>query len=250
MRRAVHVDKTRVSFVLQVRNAQDGFAKERDMKRLLVLVLSVVLTMPAAAMARGGRHWDGYPCRDCRDGYDGYTEARHGAYASFKVGLYMPEDSYDLLENGSSIGLALGSNLTRNFALEIGMNYDSADFRQEYTGGYDDAYVSTFSVPVTAKVIAPLSPAIDVFAGAGLGVYFSEIRPGSLWYEDPDDMVDREDTSLGVHTVIGSDIKVNPAMALNIELRYTAIAHDSDNDFHEVLGLDGTTATVGVKFRF
>lgn len=217
------------------------------MKRYVIFFLVVAVAIPSQAMAQGGRRWGDHPCRDCNGGYGRTWDSGPGAYATMMIGAYMPQDKYDLLEDGSSIGLALGSHLTENFALEIGMHYDCADFRW---GGDDEAYVSTFSVPVTAKVVAPLTAAVDVFAGAGLGVYFLEVRDGSLWYGDPDDMQGYDDTSLGIHTVIGSDIYLNPNLALCMELKYMAIARDSDDEFHDVLGLDGTTATVGVKFRF
>lgn len=218
------------------------------MKRL-ILVLSVLMILASmtTAMAKNpryGRDWHG-------DDY-GPGESYGDSYATLRLGAFMPEDDAYYLDNGISIGGALGHNLNPNFALEIGLDYTVADFDDEYgyysyaTDEYEHAYVTTLGIPVTARFIVPLSSRVDFFAGAGIGVYFTDVEIEDGYYHD--EGVD--DTRLGFHALMGADIEMNPHAALTMELKHTELEEDSDDGYDDVLGFGGTTASVGVKFRF
>lgn len=216
------------------------------MKRTIVL-LTVLTTMvlPAAATAKNARH-----PRDWYGG-DSYTgEAYSNGYATLRLGLFMPDDDLGLLDDGVAIGGAIGSNFNRNFALEIGLDYTAANLDEGYAyyeyGHVGDAYVTTLGIPVTARFIVPVSRNVDLFAGVGLGLYFSDIEFDDGYNDDNG----FDDTSLGCHTLIGTDIKMNPAMALTMELKYTDIDRDLDDPSLYSLDSGGTTASVGVRFRF
>lgn len=221
------------------------------MKRLIhVLTLLMVLASMTTAMAKNarfGREWQG---RDY-----GPRDTYRDSYLSVRLGAFMPDDDAHYLDNGISIGGALGHNLNRNFALEVGLDYTVTDLDDEYgyyseaTGEYEDAYVSTLGIPVTAKFLVPLSSTVDLFAGAGFGLYFTDVEIedeyyDGYYYEDGD-----RDTRLGFHALMGADVELTPNAAVTMELKYTEIDRDSDES-HDELEFGGTTASVGVKFRF
>ncbi len=216
------------------------------MKRIVVLFsILTIMVLPATALAKNTRYPRDSYGRECSTG-----EAYSNGYATLRLGLFMPDDDPGLLDDGVAIGGAIGSNFNRNFALEIGLDYTAANLDEGYAYyEYDyvgDAYVTTLGIPVTARFIVPLSQNVDLFAGVGLGLYFSDIEFDDGYNDDND----FDDTSLGYHTLIGTDIKMNPAMALTMELKYTDI--DRDPYDASLYGLDsgGTTASVGVRFRF
>jgi len=222
------------------------------MKRLIpILSVLMILATMTTAMAKNMRYG-----RD-RHGYDdGPGETYGDSYVTVSLGAFMPEDDAYYLDNGISIGGALGHNLNPNFALEIGLDYTVVDFKDEYgyysyaTDEYEHAYVTTLGIPVTARFIVPLSSRVDFFAGAGIGVYFMDVEIEDAYTDGyyHDEGVD--DTRLGFHALMGADIEMNPHAALTMELKYTELEGDSDDGYDDVLDFGGTTASVGVKFRF
>lgn len=216
------------------------------MKRLILTLVVFTVAFPMTAlMAHGpkqGRSWY------AGDGYDGKT------YATVKLGAFIPNGDSDFLDNGFAAGAALGHKLGRNFALELGLDYVSADIDDDYRYddyGYRDVYLTTFGIPVTAKFIVPLSNQVEIYAGGGFGVYFSNIDFDEEYYDggySDDDRI--HDTGLGFHTLIGADIKMNPNVAFTMELKYTEIEHDFDEYYDDDFEIGGTTASAGVKFLF
>jgi opacity protein-like surface antigen len=207
------------------------------MKRLILIlfVLMIMAPMTTAMAARGHTRYE----------RDYYYEPEN--YATIKLGAFMPHDDADVLDNGFAIGGAIGHYLNRNFAVEVGMDYTSTDF--DYGYGYEDADVHTLGIPVTAKFIVPLSNQVEFFIGGGLGLYFTEIEFGHDDYYD-DDRAD--ETNIGFHCLVGADIKMNPNTALTMELKYTEVEQDFDDEYYynEDFEVGGTTASVGVKFLF
>lgn len=202
------------------------------MKKLIFILVVLMLMAPmTAVMARNAGHW----------GYGSGRDRAGDNYLALKFGAYMPDDEADYLDNGYYLGGALGHNVNRNFALEFGLDYTYADF-DDY---FDDSYVTTLGIPVTAKIVLPLSEQLDVYAGAGLGLYFTnyEFDIDGYSYDD-------HDTSPGVHALMGADIRMSPNAALNVEVKYTDINEDFDEDYYDDLELGGTTASIGLKFMF
>jgi len=209
------------------------------MKRsVLALVVFMIAVPMTAAMAYGPRHGRGWHAGDSYPADN---------YAAIKVGAFIPDEDSDFLDNGFAAGIALGHRPGRNFAFELGLDYISADFDHDYV--YDDVYLTTFGIPLTAKFIAPLSDQVELYAGAGLGVYFTGIEfDDEYGYSYDHDRID--DTGLGFHALIGADVKMNPGMAFTMELKYTEIEHDFDDYTDEDLEIGGTTASAGIKFLF
>lgn len=216
------------------------------MKKMIIALVVLTIVFPmTAALAHNPRHE-----RDWHAG-DGYDSDN---YATVKIGAFMPDGDTDFLDNGFAASAALGHKLGRNFALELGLDYISADFDRNYTYDtydYEDVYLTSVGIPVTAKFIAPLSNQVELYAGAGFGVYFSNIEFDDEYYDGyyyDDERI--HDTGFGFHTLIGADIKMNPNVAFTMELKYTEIEHDFDDYGDDDLEIGGTTATAGVKFLF
>jgi opacity protein-like surface antigen len=237
------VDDTGASRVIGGNGGTENRAAKRreKMKRLVVTLIAFMVMLPVTAvMAKNPRYE--------RDWY-GWNDYNNDNYASVRIGAFIPNDEADVLDKGFAAGAALGHKLNRNFAFEIGLDYMSADFNHDY--GYEDAYLSTFGIPVTAKFIVPLSHQVEFYAGGGFGVYFTHVEFDHEYYDgyrDDDNGVD--DTGLGFHALVGADFKMNPNMALTMELKYTEIEEDFAYPPYDDLELEGTTASAGIKFLF
>lgn len=85
----------------------------------------------------------------------------------------MPDEHADILDNGYAIRAAIGGRLNPNFALEIGLENVSTEFDEDYT--YDRVDVNTLGVAGHRKVVLPLSNRVELYAGAGFGLYFTTI---------------------------------------------------------------------------
>ena len=164
----------------------------------------------------------------------------------------MPDDDAGYLDTGYTLGGAIGHKFNRNFALEFGLDYTVTHFDDDYGYDYEDAYVTTLGIPVTAKIIAPLSNQVDLYAGAGLGLYFTDLEYDypydDRYYYEHDDSLD--ETFTGYHLLVGADIRMSSYTALSMELKYTGVDEDFDNDLFYDLEVGGTTASVGFKFLF
>lgn len=85
----------------------------------------------------------------------------HDSYVTLKLGVSCRTTAPISLDTGISIRGALGHNLNRNFALEVGLDYTVADLDETYdyydeaVDEYDESYVSTLGIPVTARFIVP-----------------------------------------------------------------------------------------------
>jgi opacity protein-like surface antigen len=212
-----------------------GESMKRRMLALIVLMIAIPFT---TALARNPRY--------ARDWYEGGRDDRD-SYAAIKLGVFTPNEDTSFLENGFVLGGVLGHKFSENFAFELGVENVSTCFDQDYT--YEDVQVNSLGIPVTAKFIAPLSKQVELYAGAGFGVYFTSIEQydhADAGYHD--DGVD--DTSLGFHALVGADLKMNPSTAFTMELKYTEIEQDFEDPYYDDLEIGGTTASMGLKFLF
>jgi outer membrane protein W len=203
------------------------------MKRFILILFVLMIMVPAAAMA--ARNYPVY----ARNNY--YVPEN---YATIKFCAFMPDDT-DVLDDGFAIEGAIGHNFNRNFAVEVGLDYTSTNFNVNYD--YNKPNMYTLGIPVTAKFIVPLSHQADFFVGAGLGLYFTEIEFDHDYYYGNSSV---DATTIGIHGLIGADIKMNSNTALTMELKYTEIEQDFHDYYNDNFNVGGTTASVGVKFLF
>jgi opacity protein-like surface antigen len=168
-------------------------------------------------------------------------------YFTAKVGLYSPED--DFLDNGFNIEAAYGMDISDmtgidNLALELGVGYYTADGDLTFTDFFGDVSkieVDLRVIPVTATGIYSfdLDLPVKLYAGAGLGLYFTKVE---VTMSDPfgSVSVDDTDTKFGFNLVGGARYELNDQMDLAAELKY----HSVSNDF------GGLLINVGVKYNF
>lgn len=209
------------------------------MKRLILTLFVFMIMVPmTTAMAHKSKYERNSYARD------NYGDT----YATVKLGVFKPNDHDEFLDNGFAVGGAVGHNFNRNFALEIGLDSISTEIDNGYD--FEDVDVITLGIPVTAKFVIPLSNQVELYAGGGLGLYFTNVESYDEYYDGYyyDDDVDG--TSLGLHTLIGADIKMNSNIAFNMELKHTEVEQDFDDYYYDDLEVGGTTASVGVKFLF
>jgi outer membrane protein W len=203
------------------------------MKRVILILFVLMIMVPVTAMAARN---------DPRYARNSYYVPEN--YATIKLGAFMPNDN-DVLDNGFAIGGAIGHNFNRNFAVELGLDYTFTNLNGNYD--YNEPNMYTLGIPVTAKFIVPLSNQIDFFVGAGLGLYFTEIEFDHDYYYGNNSV---DATNIGVHGLIGADIKMNSNTALTMELKYTEIEQDFNDYYNDNFNVGGTTVIIGAKFLF
>lgn len=203
------------------------------MKRLImVILLSMGILVPGLAAAAGSN-----------------------GYLALKPGYFMPNDDSDGLDGFDSvftIGLAAGVKVNPNVAGEVGWDYYSTEDTE--TGYLNSTYgiykgtVTTWSVPLTLKLIAPIDRQVSVFAGMGIGLYNAkyevEFESANLYGSTSDST-----SGAGFHIVFGADLKLDANLALGMELKWSEAELEFD-DFDEDINVGGTTFSVVAKYLF
>jgi opacity protein-like surface antigen len=189
------------------------------------------------------------------------SAADPAGYASVKLGYFMPNSDDDGLkdfDNEFSLGLAVGTKLSPNFAIELGWDYYSTKGNDTVSSGgvsyAIDAEVTTWSIPLTAKFILPVSKEIEVFMGAGVGYYDSQIDAdgtlsggglsADLWSESD------SASGIGYHLVAGADYKINRNVALGGEIKWCKAELDFEDISDDEINVGGTTLNLVVKYLF
>jgi opacity protein-like surface antigen len=184
------------------------------------------------------------------------SAANPAGYAALKLGYFTPNNDSDGLDGFDSVGtfgLAFGAKFTPNIAIEVGTEYYSTDDTE--SGYIDDVYVvadgtvTTWSIPITCKLIAPVSNELEAFLGLGVGLYSSKFE---IEYRSEDVIVELSDTAsdFGFHAEVGADYKINPNLSLGMELKWFKAELDFDDLFDEEMNVGGTSFNVVAKHMF
>lgn len=175
---------------------------------------------------------------------------RRNNYIVGKLGAYTPESS-DLsgFDSGFTGEFDIGRYLNRNFAVEGGFGYLETYlpavfyFNQNQFFPEDD--IDATYLEATAKAVFPIPlyyayarPAINLYAGAGLGVYFAH---------ESIDGPSADDTVAGFHVLGGGDFNVNRRFFVGPEFKY--IFARPDLVFGKT-SLDGFIFTINFGYRF
>lgn len=209
------------------------------MKKAL-LVFAVACASPALSQAQAPQ---------------GMISAASGreTYVLGKIGAVIPQHKdLDSFDNGLAFEVAIGREISPNFAIEASVGRFSFSGSQS---GYDpsvgavvtaSADVSAISVMGSLKAIAPLDK-FSVYALAGIGVYFiSASGDASAPGYYPVSYSDNANT-VGFHVGGGASIRVSPQATLGAELKYviaTAKVYDTNN------GLDSLIVGAMLGFAF
>lgn len=184
------------------------------------------------------------------------SAADPAGYAALKLGYFTPnndDDGLDGFDSVGSFGLAFGAKFSPNFAIEVGSEYYSTD--DNWNGYIDGDYViakgtvTTWSLPITCKLIAPVSNELEVFLGLGIGLYTSEFEieaSGPYAYAEGSDTA----SDIGYHAVVGADYKINPNISLGMELKWFEADLDFNDLFYDEINVGGTTFNVVAKYLF
>lgn len=157
-----------------------------------------------------------------------------GNHVAIKGGFYSP-DSNDLdgFDSGFAAEAAFGHDFMRNLGAEFGVGLMKAD-RSDARGSS-----KLDLVPVTATLKAKLPiDVVELFAGAGLGVYRAKAKEGGL---------SSSDTAFGYHLAAGGAADLSQDVFLGAEFRYLWAEASFDGRDRK---LDGFTTTVNLGYRF
>ena len=161
--------------------------------------------------------------------------AVHGqTYFFGHLGLFDPNDSATGLkgyDSGGSFDFGIGSRVSPNLAIEGTFGAYSADI------GPNEVTVAPLTFGM--RLIVP-HPFIEPYVGAGLGLYFADLK-------EPSSGIDDSDAAFGGYGAVGVDAWLNPRVALNFEGRY----HWAEPSFNGIdVKVGGWTVGLGVRVSF
>lgn len=199
-------------------------------------------------------------------------------YWAFKLGCFLPNDDRDGLkdyETAASLGLTFGHEFSREFAIEVGGEYYSTELKasEPYYGNdiidagtgdpisgltvHYDNEVSVWSIPITAKLLIPLSNELTGYLGAGVGFYTAAFRGDETFkapgYEPlPGDSISDSGSCVGYHLVAGADLAVSNNMAVGMELKWSEAEINFEEAGYETVDMNigGTTINLMAKIFF
>ena len=182
-------------------------------------------------------------------------------YGALKLGYFIPNNDDDGLNDFDkvfAIGVAGGAKLLPWFALELGGDYYKTKGNDSvtYAGvSYDvNAKVKTWSVPLTARLILPISKVVQPFVGGGGGWYWSSVdMDGTVSGFGLSDQVWSKSQSAngpGYHFVAGVDFNLTPNFGLGAEVKWSKAELDFDRISDDKINVGGTTLNFVVKGMF
>lgn len=140
------------------------------------------------------------------------------------VGGYW-EDSNDQLrsQDGKAGGFISGGyRLSPNVAVEIDGLFSSQEIGQVAALPVtpDHTYLNTAGLGGVAKFVLPLNR-IELYAGAGLGIYTTQLRAEGSTY-----VVSQDDTNIGLQALLGADYFLSRTISLGLEYRKLKLRAD------------------------
>lgn len=148
-------------------------------------------------------------------------------YIVGKLGVYSPESS-DLTDFGFSSdfagGVAVGHYFNPNFAVEAGVGHLQTSATEFDAAGniFVNEDIDATFIEATAKLVFPIPyfyyatryrPAMDLYVGAGGGVYFANDDIDAIGFH-------QSDTVGGFHVLGGADFNIDRHFFLGFELKY------------------------------
>lgn len=170
-----------------------------------------------------------------------------GQYVTGKLGVYFPDES--AFDDGTNVEAAFGwdysdlfpgaatqNPVLKNVTLEAGIGYYEADFSENTPFGRVKGDLSVVPLTLTGIYHHPLSGTdFNLYGGAGLGLYFSEVDVRVDGLKDDDSSVE-----FGMRLVGGGEYLIRPQFSFGAELRLDLVSDD----------VGGVFVNVGGKYRF
>lgn len=180
-------------------------------------------------------------------------------YGGVKGGAFFPNDDEDGLEGfdtGFGVEAFAAYRLTRNFALEGAVGYYQSKASESGLLIEQTATASAVPLTLTAKAYLPAGPAGRLYAGAGVGAYFSEVdleisMPG-FGTRSSDTSTD---TAFGYHAVVGGEYLFSPRWGLLAEAKWfraepeTSLELFGESFDGEKVDIGGVVLSVGLLFQ-
>jgi opacity protein-like surface antigen len=192
-------------------------------------------------------------------------------YLGLKLGYFIPNGDNEGLNGFNkvfAIGVAGGVKMAPWIAIELGGDYYKTkgnDTKSLLGFSYSaDAKVTTWSIPLTLKLILPVSKIVQPFVGGGAGWYFTKVEvdgTGSFLNVDysPDAWsYSKSANNIGYHAVAGLDINITPNFALGAEVKWCVAklefkdlsTLEFKNITNDKINIGGTTINFVVKGMF
>jgi outer membrane protein W len=145
-------------------------------------------------------------------------------YAVVKTGVYIPNGDLDNFDNGLNIEGTFGRYFHKNFVLEgsVGLFGTEAKFNGTATalGTYtEEDSIAVIPLTVTAKGVLPLDR-LELFAGAGLGVYFTALDGDLTTSNFGSFSVNDSDMVFGLHFTVGGTYNITDRFFFGIDGKY------------------------------
>jgi len=141
-----------------------------------------------------------------------------------KTGIYTPSGDLDDFDNGLNIEGAFGRYFHKNFVLEGGIGLFGTEARFNGTSATLGTYteedtIAVIPFTVTAKGVLPLDR-LELFAGAGLGVYFTALDGDLTTSNFGSFSIDDSDMVFGLHLTVGGTYNITDRFFFGIDGKY------------------------------
>lgn len=185
----------------------------------------------------------------------GISYGADDTYFGMKAGMFMPNGKspgLDMFDTGFAVDLSLGVKPASYAAVELGTGFYTASGESDATGVQQDMTAYAVPITLTAKGIVEFGK-LDLFAGAGAGMYFCFID--NKWEGGPDES--NHGIAPGYHALAGADFRINNRWNAGAEFKW--LSTRPEIKMTEVLGDDpverkrefgGTVLSLGVKYKF
>lgn len=187
------------------------------------------------------------------------TYAQGNNYVDIKLGLFQPNDETSGLKDfdtGGNFEVVFGHKFNPNLAIEWGIGYYSSEYSEEgyvcygyycYPGKLE-LTASAIPITVTLKGVAPLSPQVELYGGAGLGLYLATLEADLTVYGIGSvASASENDSPLGFHIVGGGTFYLSDTMGLGMEIKWFTVEPDFGLGGVEY---GGRVFNAGLRFKF
>jgi len=145
-------------------------------------------------------------------------------YVVAKTGIYNPTGDLDSFDTGLNIEGAFGRYFHKNFLIEGGVGLFGTEDDIQGTSAILGTYTETDTITavpltITAKGILPLDK-LELFAGAGVGIYFTEVDAELNTSALGTFNVNDADIVMGVHVTGGGIYNFNERFFFGIDGKY------------------------------
>lgn len=181
-------------------------------------------------------------------------------YAGARGSAFLPNDRDDGLsdfDTGWGAEAFAGYSITPEFALEAGAGYYRTEWADEEDVLPESTTVSAIPVTLTAKGFVPVGERARLYAGGGIGAYFSKGEIEGSWKElgiEIDASDTSKDTAFGYHVIFGGEVSMTENLDLDVQVKWFraepgfSFFGDTPNETSVDADIGGVLLSVGLLF--